>query len=399
MLVEQWRTASNPPQSRGTPAQEIERPAPPTRVVSFLETHVRPAGESVVPYNHGVRTAGGGFLYTAVERLVNLALYLSAAREPVSAEDIRAEVQGYAPDQADEAFKRQFERDKDDLRTAGLVILTDAENEGYYRLDRSGTFAAPLDLTRRGSGCRAAAASALLDDPSFPFSDDLRLAMAKIASATDSGDVPAAARLADEDPEHQGAIVAQLADAAGRRKSVDFGYTNSQGASAPHAVEPYGLFLHDGRWYLVGRDTRQGRAPHLHRGPHVRHRGEPGPPQVARLRAAATGSTWRASCASPSSTDLTHPEFEALIRFEPSAAWRDGVPLGGSGLHREGWRRGLCGALRRVLESRLLQFVIDNGPGLRLVEPRDAVGALRSGLEEVIRRPWLRPAPPIARDA
>jgi proteasome accessory factor B len=335
-----------------------------------------------VPYNHGVRTAAGGFLYTAVERLVNLALYLSAAREPVSAEDIRAEVKGYAPDQADEAFKRQFERDKDDLRTAGLVILTDAENEGYYRLDRSGTFAAPLDLTAEEAAAVRAAASALLDDPSFPFSDDLRLAMAKIASATDSGDVPAAARLADEEPEHQGAIVALLADAAGRRKSVDFGYTNSQGASAPHVVEPYGLFLHDGRWYLVGRDTGK---------------------NALRTYTVARMSEIDVNPARPKSPDFERPDgfdvgnfvrlpfqygpdasgFEALVHFEPSAVWRmESLSAGQGSIEKDGG-----GGLWRVSASsrpRLLQFIIDNGPGLRLVEPRGAVDALRSGLEEVL---------------
>ena len=185
---------------------------------------------------------------------MNLALYLANATTPVSAEEIRTEVIGYSADQADDAFKRQFERDKDDLRASGFVILTDPENEGYYHLDRSATFARPLDLTPQEAAAVRAAASALVDDPSFPFTEDLRLAIAKISSAVESGDVPAAARLADEDPDQQGAVVAELVAAAGACKSVEFGYTNSHGISAPHEVEPYGLFLHDGRWYLVGRD-------------------------------------------------------------------------------------------------------------------------------------------------
>jgi proteasome accessory factor B len=334
-----------------------------------------------VPYNHRIRVAKGDFLYSAVERLVNLALYLAAARTPVSAEDIRADVQGYEPAQADDAFKRQFERDKDDLRTAGFVILADAENEGFYHLDRSATFAAPLELTPFEAAAVRAAASALLDDPSFPFTDNLRLAMAKIASAVDSGDVPAAARLADEAPGQQGAIVALLAEAADRRKSVGFGYTNSCGIEAPHTVEPYGLFLHDGRWYAVGRDT---------------DKDEPRTYTVARM------SDIEVNSVRPKSPDFVRPEgfdvasfvllpfqygpvdadFEALIRIRPTAQWRAVSVSAGHG-HIEPEGDDLVWRVSARSRSRLLQFVIDNGPGLELVGPADLADQLLNGLREV----------------
>ena len=322
-------------------------------------------------------------MYSPVERLVNLALYLAAARTPVSAEDIRAEVQGYEPDQADEAFKRQFERDKDDLRTAGFVILADAENEGYYHLDRSATFAAPLDLTALEAAAVRAAASALLDDPSFPFTDDLRLAMAKIASAVDSGDVPAAARLADEDPGAQGAVVALLADAAGRQKAVGFGYTNSLGISAPHRVEPYGLFLHDGRWYLVGRDAEkdENRTYTVARMTAIEVNGQrPKSPDFERPEGFDVASFVRL----PFEYGPAASEFEALVQFEPSSAWRAGALSAGHGsLETEGdcmvWR------VAARSQSRLMRFVVDSGPGVRLVGPPETVSALGVGLDEVIR--------------
>ena len=318
---------------------------------------------------------------SAVERLVNLALYLAAASEPVSADDIRIEVQGYAPGQADETFKRQFERDKDTLRTAGFVILADAENEGYYRLDRSGTFAAPLELTAYEAAAVRATASALLDDASFPFSEDLRLAMAKISAAIDTGDVPAAARLADEDPGQQGSLVAQLAEAAGRRKSVDFGYTNSLGVEGPHTVEPYGLFLHDGRWYLVGRDT---------------YKDETRTYTVARM------ASVEANPARPKSPDFERPagfdvacfvrlpfqygpagsQFEAQIRIGASALWRvESLSAGHGVIETDG--EGALWTVSAHSIPRLLQFVVDNGPGLHIAGPPAAVDAFRRGLEEV----------------
>ncbi len=336
-----------------------------------------------MPYNRGIGVIEGGLLYSAVERLVNLALYLAAAREPVSAEDIRAEVQGYDAGQADEAFKRQFERDKDDLRAAGFVIVTDAENEGLYRLDRSATFAAPVELTGREAAAVRAAASALLDDPSFPFTDDLRLAMAKIASAVDSGDVPAAARLADEDPGQQGSAVALLSDAAGRGKSVGFDYTNSHGVRAPHRVEPYGLFLHDGRWYLVGRDVEKDepRTYTVARMSDIEvNRSRPKSPDFERPAGFDVASFVRL----PFQYGPAESEFEALVRFDATALWRAASLAAGHGeLKTDG-----DGALWRVVarsQPLLLRFVIDNGPGLQLVEPSNACTALDDGLKEVLR--------------
>ena len=170
--------------------------------------------------------------------------------------------------------------------------------------------------------------------------------MAKIASAVDSGDVPAAARLADEDPGQQGSAVAQLSDAAGRGKSVGFDYTNSHGVSAPHRVEPYGLFLHDGRWYLVGRDVEKD---------------EPRTYTVARM------SDIEVNRSRPKSPDFERPadfdvasfvrlpfqygpaesEFEALVRFDATGAVASSFSFGWSRRARDRWRRSAVARCRR----------------------------------------------------
>ena len=297
----------------------------------------------------------------AVERLVNLAFYLAEAREPVSAERIRVEVAGYASGQDQDAFLRMFERDKDSLRDAGFAII--ANDAGSYLIDRAATFAADIELLPEEAAAVRAAGTALLNDPSFPFASDLRLALAKIASAVDGGQVCSAARLADEEPQRQGESVALLADAAERRKRVTFGYINSRGQSAPHAIEPYGLFLHDGRWYAVGRDAAK---------------------DETRTYTVARMSDIEVSAARPKSADFERPtdfdvagfsrlafqygplaeEFEAAIRFVPSAAWRAAALAGDHGALE---RTPDGGALWRIPardRARLLRFVVENGPGL-----------------------------------
>jgi len=317
----------------------------------------------------------------AVERLVNLALFLADSAVPVTRERIRAEVNGYPEDQEEDAFLRMFERDKDQLRDAGFAILTD-EDSRYY-VDRDATFATAVDLSVDEIVALSAAGTALLADPSFPFGSDLRLALAKIAAGTDTEvrEVAAASRLADEDPERQGHDVADLSAAATACKRVTFGYTNSYGASAPHEVEPYGLFLHDGRWYLVGRDVE---------------RDEVRTYAVSRMVELAVNR------AKPASRDFERPadfdvrgfvrlpfqygrpddEFEAEIEIDASAAWRiDALTSGHGELTTVG--DGFVWRVPGRSVSGLLRWVVEHEPGVRLLGPAEACTAFRAGLEKV----------------
>ena len=318
----------------------------------------------------------------AVERLVNLAFYLAEAREPVTAERIRVDVAGYPADQDAEAFQRMFERDKDALRDAGLAIVS--EDGMTYRLNRSATFAASIDLSAGEAAAVRAAGGALLGDPSFPFAADLRLALAKLASAIDTGRISSAARLADEDPVQQGELVAALADAAERRKTVAFDYTNSQGVSALHNLEPYGLFLHDGRWYLVGRDVDK---------------------DEVRTYTVARVSDVSANASRPKSPDFDRPvdfdvasfvrfpfqygppsqQFDATIRFDVPFAWRAEQLAGGNGTVEPTPDGGALWHIAARDRTKLARFVVENGPGLALVEPAEAAAKLRAGLEVVVR--------------
>jgi len=317
-----------------------------------------------------------------VERLVNLAFYLAHAREPVSAERIRVDVSGYPADQDTETFLRMFERDKDALRESGFAIIVD--DEGAYSVDPAATFAAEIELSAEEAAAVRAAGTALLDDPSFPLKDSLRLALAKIASAIESSNVPSAARLADEDPVRQGESVAALVGAAEHRKRVSFSYTNSHGISAPHEIEPYGLFLHDGRWYAVGRDVAK---------------------NEVRTYTVARMSDIEVNGAKPKSADFERPadfdvaayvrlafqygpsadEFEAAVRFEPSATWRAKSIASAGGTTERAADGSVLWRVSARDRNRLSRFVIENGPGLSLIEPPDAAEALRAGLEEVAR--------------
>ena len=318
----------------------------------------------------------------ASERLVNLAMYLAAAREPVSAYDVRANVDGYAPaeEQDEAAYLRMFERDKDDLRTAGFAIETDSDDR--YLLDTEATFAAEISLSAEEYAALRATAAALMDDPAFPFTSDLRFALAKVSDSPSSPSIHASAAIADECPDLQGRAVAVLTEALATAKYVSFTYTNSRELTAAHKVDPYGLFAREGRWYMVGRD---------------RDRDEIRTYALARL------SDLAPNAARPKSPDFERPEdfdvaryirlpfqfgndsFDAVLRFESEILWRLSSLLGS---HGETTTTADGSKTWKVVASnkkRLLGWVVENGPGISIEAPPDLAKDLGEALDAVAK--------------
>jgi predicted DNA-binding transcriptional regulator YafY len=320
----------------------------------------------------------------AVERLVNLALFIAKAGPRGVTADACRGVEGYPGDQDEAAFLRMFERDKEQLRAAGFAIEVD-EAGRRYSLDRAATYRHPVTFTREEATLLKAVGVAMLGDESFPFADDLRLALAKLM--TDVPDVPApdvGALGADESPREQGAAVAAIAAAADARKRVAFAYTNARGESRHHDVEPYGLFLRDGRWYLVARD------PSL---------------DEIRTYAVARMATVEPNTRAPKTSDFDRPpgfEVRAWIAL-PFQYGAPGVPrvlaamrLSGQAVRRVATLTAEQGTFlpagRGVLTWRIMvsdpvalaSWVVASGPGIELTGPPEAVEAMRAGLANVV---------------
>jgi proteasome accessory factor B len=194
----------------------------------------------------------------SAERLVNLALFIASSPSPVTAAQVRTQVAGYPARQAEAAFLRMFERDKEDLRGAGFALAVDREGDvESYRLDETATFAPPLELDREEAVLLHAAIDAVLADSSFPYAEDLRIARGKIVAAggpVSPEPLPVCASAADERPEAQARDVALLDRAIAARKVAHFAYPGRGGRTALREVEPYAVYLRAGRWYLVGHD-------------------------------------------------------------------------------------------------------------------------------------------------
>jgi proteasome accessory factor B len=187
------------------------------------------------------------------ERLLSLVVCLLSARRYLTAGQIRAAVPGY-PDTFD-AFKRMFERDKDELRELGIPLETGtnagSEDEIGYRISRQAyelpeirlepDEAAVLGLAARvwhQAELAGAAAGGLLK---------LRAAGIDAEETTQPGIEP---RLQTGDT-----AFGPLWQAVRDRRPVSFGY-QAAGRSTPQSrnLEPWGVVNRHGRWYVAGFD-------------------------------------------------------------------------------------------------------------------------------------------------
>jgi proteasome accessory factor B len=191
------------------------------------------------------------------ERLLTLVVCLLSARRYLTAAQIRDAVPGYP--ESLEAFKRMFERDKDELRELGIPLETGinpgSEEESGYRISQQAyelpeirlepDEAAVLGLAARvwrRAELAGAAEGALLK---------LRAAGIEAEDMSQPGIEP---RLQTGE-----AAFGPLWEAVRDRRPVRFGYL-AAGRSAPQQrqLEPWGVVNRRGRWYVVGLDLDRG---------------------------------------------------------------------------------------------------------------------------------------------
>src|SRR5215469_1009588 len=191
------------------------------------------------------------------ERLLSLVVCLLSARRALTASQIREAVPGY-PESFD-AFKRMFERDKEELRELGIPLEIDTtrpgDEEAGYRIKREAyelpeitlepDEAAVLGLAARvwhHAELAGAAAGALLK---------LRAAGIDAGADTQAGIEP---RLQTGE-----AGFGPLWEAVRDRRPVTFTY-RAQGRSGSQRrdLEPWGVVNRHGRWYAAGFDTGRG---------------------------------------------------------------------------------------------------------------------------------------------
>jgi proteasome accessory factor B len=189
-----------------------------------------------------------------VERLVNLIAMLLEAPRPMPFDRIRAALYR---DQSEDASKRMFERDKEELRSIGIPVErapTDVwGTEEGYQIPREEATLPDLGLSPDEIAALMLAAGAWEGDVGAAGP---RMALLKLAAS--EGDAAEEARWMLPRVDVSEPSLPVVMDAIVRRKRIRFTYrTGGGGVPQQREVDPYAL-VHRGAWYLSGLDHLRG---------------------------------------------------------------------------------------------------------------------------------------------
>lgn len=181
-----------------------------------------------------------------LERLLNLTAALIEAPRPLTAQELRQRIPGFP--ESDDAFRRGFERDKEDLREMGIPLVvepithSDPPQDGY-RIRKADYFLRDPGLEPEELAALHLAANAVRLD-----GVNIGAAIAKLGGAPE--DVAGAAipsPLVEQLPASPALV--SLFDAVGNRRTVTFGYRGDA-----RRLNPFRLDYQRGRWYVTGHD-------------------------------------------------------------------------------------------------------------------------------------------------
>ncbi len=194
-------------------------------------------------------------------RQLSLISYLMAERRPVTALEIRRDVEGYSAMNED-AFARRFYADRAELESLGIQLTVDrpadaaAEQESYSL--RSESFHLPAIAFSDEELAALQTALALLDGK-FAYAEPLRLALQQITwgrpsplRAPEQRSV-ALAITASAGGHELSARLAKVETAIFRQKTITFDYyTMERDEVGSRRVDPYHLLFQGGEFYLLG---------------------------------------------------------------------------------------------------------------------------------------------------
>jgi proteasome accessory factor B len=184
------------------------------------------------------------------ERLINLTLALLATKRYLTKSEIFKSVTGY--NGSPETMERMFERDKDELRNMGVDIEVKAidplfeDDQGY--LIRAETFQLSGNEFAADELLYLTMAANLWHDSAL--SNDSKAALLKIQSLSGPIGFNTFNSPIIRDSENS-QMLAIAFEAIEKLKKLSFKYNGNQ-----RLVEPLGMFMSSGFWYLVAQDDK-----------------------------------------------------------------------------------------------------------------------------------------------
>lgn len=349
---------------------------------------MRPPGVPAPPRGKGPRQE-----ISKTERILNLVSFLLNSRVAVSWSEIREKVIGYGDQADDKTLERRFERDKKELRRIGIpvrYVADDGFGNAGYGIPKDQYFLPPVRLSAEETHLLHYLSVSALSEETGPLAEYLASALLKFTY--DSVDLGGAAehwrRLGihpDTRKRRAGRAgrresnLRLLSDAVFTNRRVTFSYyTFYRDSVESRKVDPYGLGVVRGLWYLVGysherEEIRSFRVDRIQGEVKVSRKEHTfAPPDGFRIEGYVGKRPWEMAPGKPTS---------ALVRFHPDIAWMVPGEIG----HPEPLRTDKDGWGRLELDvyapERLFPWILRYGDQAEIVSPV----ALRRAFVEMLR--------------
>ena len=194
-------------------------------------------------------------------RQLSLVAFLMAERRPLTARDVKQNVEGYQ-EMSDEAFARRFYSDRAELLALGVPLDSQRDEftgEELYTLRSERYFLPPLELT--DEELAALQTCLYLLEGQFAYAEPLRLALQNLALGRPGFDVAptsTARSIELHDPGYSPELpgrLAKLEGAISKNRTLKFEYWSIlRNDLHERSVNPYALLFDRGQWYVVGLD-------------------------------------------------------------------------------------------------------------------------------------------------
>ncbi len=195
-------------------------------------------------------------------RQLSLISFLMAQGRPVSALEIKREVEGYS-DMNDDAFARRFYADRAELESLGIQLGVEKPGEGFfeaelYSLPPENFYLDPIKFSDDELASLSTALS-LLTDGGFAYAEPLRLALQQVAwghpnPLSEGERAPVEmAMTASAGGRDLSQRLSKIETAISRRKTIEFTYyTMERDETEKRKVDPFHLVFRSGQFYLIG---------------------------------------------------------------------------------------------------------------------------------------------------
>jgi proteasome accessory factor BC len=194
-------------------------------------------------------------------RQLSLVAFLMAERRPLTARDVKGNVEGYS-EMSDEAFARRFYSDRAELTALGVPLTSQRDEftgEELYTLRSEHYFLDQLELDEDELAALQTALYTL--EGKFAYAEPLRLALQNLALGRPGfqhAPTATAERVRVTAPDYSPELAARLSkleSAISKQRTIQFRYWSpARDRETERRVNPYALRLDEGVWYVVGHD-------------------------------------------------------------------------------------------------------------------------------------------------